>query len=63
MSIDTNQQELEHEEFDTLGMMLDWFKCEWGDDLDPVPNGVAEMEEDYDLEDIKPAERMSSEVV
>lgn len=58
----TNTQVVEHEEFHELNMMLEWFKQEWGDDLDPLPDDVVEYEEDYELKDIN-QHRMSSEEV
>lgn len=57
---DVNEQKLDHEEFNELQMMLDWFNCEWGDEHDPIPNDVIEYEEDYELKSINQPTGLSS---
>lgn len=50
------EQALDHEEFDTLQMMLDWWKCEWGDEHDPIPTKATE---DYEMEEINQPKGLS----
>lgn len=49
MSVVINQQVIDSEEFNELELMLQWFKLEWGDLHDPIPDDVIEVEEDYEI--------------
>lgn len=59
---------LESKEFDDLQLLDEWFKYEWGDDHDPVPDDVnevtlTELPEDYEVKDISQLEKASSREV
>lgn len=52
MSVVINEQIVDSEEFNELELMLQWFKLEWGDIHDPIPEDVIEVEEDYEVKNI-----------
>ena len=54
----SSEEKQENTEFCELEMLLDWFRCEWGDEHDPatIPpdvDNVIEIEEDFELQDVK----------
>lgn len=58
-----NTQVVDHEEFDHLNIIEDWLKGEWGNELDPIPDEVVEIEEDFELKDISQLKELSREEV
>lgn len=48
----TTEQLIEHDEFNSLTMMMEWFRLEWPDDFETTDD-VVELEEDYELEKVK----------